>query len=113
MDSQLKKLSTKLKDERSKKVIFVAHCILNENTRYFGGAFNKCFNNKIINEMHKRGYGIVQMQCPEQKAWGGVLKKYIWLSLGSKKTILYKFKNIILPIFLLYTKKVTKKLLKR
>jgi hypothetical protein len=32
-------LLERLKDERSKRVIFVSHCWLNENTRYLGGAF--------------------------------------------------------------------------
>ena len=32
-------LLERLRDEQSRRVVFVAHCILNENTRYLGGAF--------------------------------------------------------------------------
>jgi len=34
MDSKIETLYRNLRDERSRKVIFVSHCILNENTRY-------------------------------------------------------------------------------
>ncbi len=33
-------LSERLRDERGKRVVFVSHCLLNENTRYLGGAFH-------------------------------------------------------------------------
>ena len=70
MNERLKLLEKKLKDERSKKVIFVAHCILNENTRYLGGAFRKGCIDEIVDEIQRQGIGIVQMKCPEQKATG-------------------------------------------
>ena len=31
-------VATRICDQRSRRVIFVAHCLLNENTRYLGGA---------------------------------------------------------------------------
>ena len=34
-------LLTRLADERGKQVVFVSHCLLNENTRYLGGAFRR------------------------------------------------------------------------
>jgi hypothetical protein len=33
-------LSERLSDERGKRVVFVSHCLLNENARYPGGAFH-------------------------------------------------------------------------
>ena len=36
---RLQVLLERLDDERSKKVVFISHCLLNENVRYLGGAF--------------------------------------------------------------------------
>lgn len=112
MNPKLKLLTEKLKDERSKKVVFVAHCILNENTRYLGGAFRKGCIDEIVDEIQNQGTGIVQMKCPEQKAWGGVLKKYMWQPIGSKNTLLYKLKGTLLPLFIWHTKRTYRKIAK-
>jgi predicted secreted protein len=110
MDPKLKLLAEKLKDERSKKVVFVAHCILNENTRYLGGAFRKGCIDEVVDEMQRQGIGIVQMKCPEQKAWGGLLKKYMWQPMGSRNTILYKLKGVFLPFFIWNTRRIYQKI---
>jgi predicted secreted protein len=52
-------------DKRSKKIIFVAHCILNQNSKvnrcaHYSGAIEEI--TKILIEA---GIGIVQMPCPE------------------------------------------------
>jgi hypothetical protein len=61
------RLRAALPDARSGRVVFASHCLLNQNTRYLGGA--AC-----------PGVGIVQMPCPEQRTWGGVLKRrFLWL----------------------------------
>lgn len=112
MNQKLKLLTEKLKDERSKKVVFVAHCILNENTRYLGGAFRKGCIDEIVDEIQNQGVGIVQMKCPEQKAWGGVLKKYMWQPIGSNNTLLYKLKGVLLPFFIWNTKRIYRKIAK-
>ncbi len=110
MEPTMKILTEKLRDDRSKKVIFVAHCILNENTRYLGGAFKKGCIDEIVDEIQRHGIGIVQMKCPEQMAWGGVLKKYMWRPVGSKNTFFYKFKAVILPLFMWNTKSIYRKI---
>lgn len=112
MKHKFKVLTENLRDERSKQVVFVAHCLLNENTRYLGGAFRKGCVDEVLDEIRGRGIGIVQMKCPEQKAWGGVLKRYLWLGLGTRETILFKLKGIILPVFIWYTERVCKKIAK-
>jgi len=112
MKPKLKRLAEKLKDERSKKVVFVAHCILNENTRYLGGAFRKGCIDEIVDEIQRQGIGIVQMQCPEQKGWGGLLKRYMWLPIGSRNTILYKLKGVFLPFFVWNTRRIYQKIAK-
>ena len=106
----IKSLQDKLKDERGKKVIFVSHCILNENTRYLGGAFQKAGVNEIIDELQKQEIGVAQMKCPEQKAWGGVLKKQMLRGYGIKGTFLDNFRKLYLKYFIWQTKKVYRKI---
>jgi len=102
----------KLKDERSKKVIFVAHCILNENTRWLGGAFRRGCIDEIVDQIQDRGIGIVQMKCPEQQAMGGVVKTKEWRMLGAKDTLLYRLKGAVLPIFMWNVKRIYRKIAK-
>lgn len=102
-DEKLNIIKRKLKDQRSNKVIFVSHCILNENTRYFGGAFRKGAMREVLTKLHDQGIGIVQMKCPEQQAWGGVQKSFMWKIVGAKKRLIYKFRSIIVPVFIRYT----------
>ncbi len=102
--------SNLLKDKRSKKVIFLAHCLLNENTRYLGGACYQGPIPEIVKTCIEHGIGIVQLPCPEQHAWGGVLKKRLLFFYGSKGIIWCWLRKLLLPIALLYTKHVYRKL---
>ncbi len=97
-------LLERLKDERSKRVIFVSHCLLNENTRYLGGAFRRGCVDELVDGFQRNGLGIYQMRCPEQRAWGGALKRYLLPMYGSRGTPLYRMRSILLPLFLWYTR---------
>lgn len=110
MDILTEQLAEKLKDERSKKVIFVSHCILNINVRYLGGAFRKSGINEIIDEIQKNNIGIIQMRCPEKEAWGGVTKPYSWLSLKIKSSFIVK---TFYPVFMWRTKLIYRKIAKK
>ena len=110
MNKEIPIIIEKLKDQRSKKVIFLAHCILNENTRYPGGAFREGTVDEIIDELQKKGVGIVQIKCPEQQAWGGVLKEDLLRAFGSRNTKTYKFRKILLPFFIWNTKRIYRQL---
>jgi hypothetical protein len=44
------------------------------------------------------------MPCPEQRAWGGVLKRRMLRAYGARGTRLYRFRGIILRLFTLYTR---------
>jgi uncharacterized protein YbbK (DUF523 family) len=67
-------------DARSGEVMFVSHCLLNQNTRYLGGAVCPGVVADAIAPYLADGTGIVQMPCPEQQVWGGVLKTHmLWL----------------------------------
>jgi predicted secreted protein len=104
MNNKLNIINEKLSDGRSKKVIFLSHCILNENTRYQGGAFCAGINTAVLSALMKSNYGIIQLPCPEQLAWGGILRKMIWLPLGSKGKPVAAFFKLLFPFFIAYTK---------
>lgn len=52
-------------DSRSKRVIFVAHCILNQNAISDGTADYPGSNVDVIRTLIEAEVGIVQMPCPE------------------------------------------------
>lgn len=105
--------SDTLKDKRSKKVVFLAHCLLNENTRYLGGACHQGAISEIVKPLLEDGIGIIQLPCPEQYAWGGVLKKKLLLFYNSKNKLRFKLRKILLPLAIWYTKKIYRKLAKQ
>lgn len=52
-------------DVRSKKVIFVAHCLLNQNAISDGTAVHPAAFKDIINLFIDNDIGIIQLPCPE------------------------------------------------
>lgn len=52
-------------DGRSKKVIFIAHCLLNQNSISDGTAFYPAAFKEMIGMILDGDIGIVQMPCPE------------------------------------------------
>jgi predicted secreted protein len=67
-------------DARGGRVVFLSHCLLNQNTRYLGGAFCPGVVTAAVDPYLSDGVGIIQMACPEQRVWGGVLKRrFLWL----------------------------------
>jgi hypothetical protein len=97
-------LMERLEDERSKRVIFVSHCLLNENTRCLGGAFRPGGVNEPVDGFQQEGLGTCQMHCPEQRAWGGVLKRFLLPMYTSRGTLPYRLRHVLLPLFLWYTR---------
>ena len=105
-------LLERLADERSKRVIFVSHCLLNENTRYLGGAFRPGCLGELVEGFQQEEIGICQMHCPEQRAWGGVFKRYMLPIYSSRGSLLYRLRHVLLPLFLLYTRWIYRRLAK-
>ncbi len=105
-------LEQRLKDSRSRKVIFLSHCILNENVRYLGGARRRCCVRDIVEWCLDNDSGIVQMPCPEQHAWGGVTKRWLLMAYGARGGFLYYMLRLFLPLILLYTKLIYGRLAK-
>ncbi|MFH1824780.1 MAG: CD3072 family TudS-related putative desulfidase [Candidatus Firestonebacteria bacterium] len=60
-----KKVAVPFNDHRSKKIIVLTHCILNQNARIDGAANLKGVISQVLNVVVKRGYGVLQMPCPE------------------------------------------------
>ena len=56
--------------ERSKRVAFISHCILNQNTVVYPLARAKGAYMDIIAELMKNDIGIHQLPCPEYRYLG-------------------------------------------
>lgn len=54
-----------IKDMRSRKVVLVAHCILNQNSRVSGSAHYPAVVSEIVDVITRYNVGMVQMPCPE------------------------------------------------
>ena len=78
-------LRGRLVDARGGRVAFLSHCLLNENVRYLGGATRPGTVGEIVGVLEDAGVGIVQMPCPEEVAWGGVLKPWLLLAYGARR----------------------------
>lgn len=102
-----------IRDLRSRRVIFLAHCLLNENTRYLGGARRGGAIREIVEPCLEHDIGIVQLPCPEQHVWGGVLKRRLLFFYGSKGKLRYRLLSVLLPLFLWYTRRIYRKLARR
>ena len=76
--------------------MFLSHCLLNEITRYLGGACRPGAVREVVQACLDGGLGIVQMPCPEQHAWGGVLKRRLLWFFGSDRTLPYRLRNVLL-----------------
>lgn len=103
-------LLDQLRDERSRRVVLVSHCLLNENARYAGGATRAGAVAEIVDELIAAGHGIHQMPCPERVAWGGVLKRHSTRIYGSKGTPLYTVRAVLLGAFVLWTRAIYRRL---
>ncbi len=58
------------KDGRSKRVIFVAHCVLNQNARLVNYAAFPAMMKALLAALQQREIGIIQLPCPETMALG-------------------------------------------
>lgn len=54
-----------IKDIRSRKIVLVAHCILNQNSRVSGLAHYPAVVSEVVDVLTRHNAGIVQMPCPE------------------------------------------------
>jgi predicted secreted protein len=99
--SRVRRLQANLADERSGRVVFLSHCLLNENTRYLGGAFRPGAVDEVVETYVRTGVGICQLPCPEELAWGGVLKRHLVLLYG--RPWLRPMVRLLRPALMAYT----------
>jgi len=67
----------KFTDRRSKRIVFVSHCIINCNNKFPGYADVAGAYTEFIIPILEAGIGIFQMPCCEVLGWGGVGRKRI------------------------------------
>jgi uncharacterized protein YbbK (DUF523 family) len=82
----------------------VSHCLLNQNTRYAGGATRSGAVAELADELIGAGYGLHQLPCPERLAWGGVLKRHTLRLYDSKGGPLYPLRGVLLRAFVWWTR---------
>lgn len=64
-------------DHRSRRVVFMSHCLINVNAKFPGFADVAGAYLDLIVPILKAGVGIYQMPCLECLGWGGVNRDYI------------------------------------
>ena len=97
------RLSRRLADARGGEVVFVSHCLLDENVRYLGGAFHSGPAPELI-DLLAAGVGVYQMPCPEQRAWGGVLKPRMLRAYGLRGSALFAVRGLLFRLFVAQTR---------
>ena len=61
--------------ERSKKVIFISHCLLNQNARPLGGEKYSGVVKELVDLFSESGVGVVQLPCPQIEFNEGLNRK--------------------------------------
>lgn len=103
-------LARRLHDDRGNQVVLLSHCLLNENTRYLGGAGRAGCVREIVDACAVARLGMVQMPCPEEAAWGGVLKRRLLAAYGSSRWLPRLLRPVVLRAVLAYTRLVYRRL---
>ncbi len=65
-----------LSDNRSRKVVFLAHCFMNMNARFPEGAAYPGVCAPLVQTLIDAGVGIIQMPCPEFRCLGAEKELY-------------------------------------
>ena len=99
-------LRERLADRRSGQVVVVSHCLLNQNVRYLGGATRAGVVGELVDLLEEAGVGIVHMPCPEQAAWGGVLKPRLLRAYGARRQWWFRYKRTLLWFGIRWTRHV-------
>ncbi|MBI4015136.1 MAG: DUF523 domain-containing protein [Candidatus Aenigmarchaeota archaeon] len=61
--------------QRGKKIVFVSHCILNQNAAAMGKAKQPGVFKDILDILGEAGIGLIQMGCPEMEFGSGLNRK--------------------------------------
>jgi uncharacterized protein YbbK (DUF523 family) len=82
---RVSRLPPQLVDGRSRRVVVLSHCLLNQNTRYPGGAVCPGAVPAVLQPYLDDEAGLVQMPCPEQRSWGGVRRPPVLWALAHRR----------------------------
>jgi predicted secreted protein len=67
--------------KRNKKIVLLAHCFLNVNSKVYGIATEPAGCMQIVSGLLSNGYGIIQLPCVEQHCFGinrwGLVKEQV------------------------------------
>ena len=90
------------KDCRSRKVVLVAHCHLNQNSRHWKCAECPAATCDLIGGLLERDIGILQMPCPELLVLG-LDRRHFWIrsgleSIPARQAILEIAKPVVFQI---------------
>ena len=88
----------------------MSHCLLNHNVRYLGGAEREAGIRPLVDQYLADGIGICQMPCPEQRAWGGVLKHWMLIAYGVGGTWRSLLVRALFGPFMAHTRRVYRRL---
>lgn len=115
LDAARSELVQRLRDARGRRVVFLAHCMLNENTRYLGGACRAGCVKEVLAQCIELGLGVVQLPCPEERAWGGVLKRHLLRAYGAAVAHPrgWRLARALWPVALAHTREVYRRLARR
>jgi len=61
----MKRSNDSKEDLRERKISIIAHCLINQNARVYGGAIEQIAIQEVIDLILSRGFGILQLPCPE------------------------------------------------
>lgn len=74
--------------KRSKKMVVLSHCILNVNAKVEGFDPYPSMMKEVLDLLHQKGYGILQLPCPETSLYGmsrwGMVKEQLSHSYGKE-----------------------------
>ena len=59
-----------MKDQRSGRVAFLSHCLINQNAKVEGFASHAGMVTALVELLGRQGVGIVQLPCPEEEELG-------------------------------------------
>ena len=103
----------RFQDQRSHRVMFLAHCLLNENTRDLGGACQPAMVREAVEFCLAHDVAIVQLPCPEQHAWGGVLKRRLLRFYGVEGSWRSRAGQWLFPVMWWWTRRIYRALARR
>lgn len=101
-------------DGRGREVLFAAHCFQDPTTRYRGGVPAGGMPD-VLAPWRARGVAIVQMPCPEEEAWGGVLKPALLRLHGARlrHPLLWAAARPLLPLAVRRTRAAYRRMARR